>query len=157
MIKPMCVYLAGPIDGRDGHEVHGWRSEVILQAPSGVLLFNPATAYGNVGHATAPALDFTNRGVIANCSGVLANLSLGITIGTIREVEFAVQMGKPIVAVVEREDISESLMYHDLVVAHTVASALEMLVEAIQQGRQQQHPLHFLLRGAPPQQEDDDT
>jgi hypothetical protein len=104
------IYLAGPLDGLD---IDGttWYDEWVKVAPDDVVSFMPGRAY--LGAVDAPSeMDRANRAIIAASVGVVANLSgPGRALGTIREIEFAKSLRKPVLVV---GDLSASLASHDL-------------------------------------------
>lgn len=98
------VYLAGPIDAVGGNahpEATVWRenaTEGLMDMGYGV--FNPATAYRfphKPDAGNSKALSAINRQAIASCDAVLVYLPSYVTsVGTIREIEYARQKGKPV-------------------------------------------------------------
>src|SRR5690606_27011016 len=111
----MLVYLAGPIDGVQRQEALDWREDVSQRLnQAGISTFSPAHAFSVVyfggnnpsNEATARAVTKINRYAIGQSSVVLAYLPKDrITIGTIREIEYAVSIGKPVVVLVERTNV----------------------------------------------------
>lgn len=110
----MLVYLAGPVDGVQRQEALDWRENVSRRLnQAGISTFSPAHAFSVVyfggnsssNQATARAVTEINRYAISQSSVVLAYLPKDrITIGTIREIEYAVSIGKPVVVLIERTD-----------------------------------------------------
>lgn len=126
--KTTLIYLAGPIDGISPEEARGWREDLAAITPSGVLLFNPCTAYHGVNAMTAKGADHINRHVIAHSSAVIANLSgPGRGFGTIREIEFARYCDKIVSVVVESP--LDSLLAYDVHQALSTEEALEFVLE----------------------------
>lgn len=136
----MLVYLAGPVDGVQRQEALDWResvSQCLNQA--GVSTFSPAHAFsvvyfggnGPSNKATARAVTEINRYTISQSSVVLAYLPKDrITIGTIREIEYAVSIGKPVVVLVERTDVSFLSLYDTIQVSDwngAVGAVIEVL------------------------------
>ena len=119
------VYLAGPLDGLD---IDGttWYDEFNKLKPDKLVGFMPGRAYlGAAGHAKS--MDDANRAVIRVSLCVLANLSgPGRALGTIREIEFAVQHGKPVFVV---GDLSASLAAHDLTLCPDLEDAIYSIVK----------------------------
>ena len=117
----MLVYLAGPVDGVQRKEALDWRENVSQRLnQAGISTFSPAHAFSVVysggdslpNKATARAVTEINRYVIRQSSVVLAYLPKDrTTIGTIREIEYAISIGKPVVALVEHTDISFLSLY----------------------------------------------
>lgn len=132
-MRTMMIYLAGPIDDVSGEEARGWRQHLADVAPTGVLFFNPATAWGNAGPATAQALDYGNVHVLQRCDGLLANLmGPGRGFGTTMETERARIMGKP-VAIAQGDFPIVSLCAHNFILKETVEEAFDALIDAIRQ------------------------
>lgn len=141
------IYLAGPIDGISLEDASGWRDQLMADAPSGVLCFNPVTAWKGVSKLTAPAMDAGNRLIIRHCSGMVAKLDgPGRGFGTIREIEFASYHNIP-VATSNSEGELESLLSYDLLQEDTPMDALSALMERVIEGqmRAAQHPLNRLF------------
>jgi len=124
----MLVYLAGPIDGVQRQEALGWRENASRRLnQAGISTFSPAHAFSVVyfvssnsplNEATARAATEINRYAIRQSSVVLAYLPKDrITIGTIREIEYAVSIGKPVVVLVERTDVSFLSLYDTIQVS----------------------------------------
>lgn len=123
----MLVYLAGPVDGVQRQEALDWResvSQCLNQA--GVSTFSPAHAFSVVyfgsnspsNKATAQAVTEINRYAISQSSVVLAYLPKDrITIGTIREIEYAISISKPVVVLVERTDVPFLSLYDTIQVS----------------------------------------
>jgi nucleoside 2-deoxyribosyltransferase len=131
--RTMTIYLAGPIDDVSIEEACAWRDQVASLAPAGCLLFNPVAAWQGVSPLTAAAVAFGDRCAIVNCDGVLANLAgPGRAFGTIREIEFARNHGKP-VAVAAGEKALTSCFAHDVYQEETLEEALMALIQAIRE------------------------
>jgi nucleoside 2-deoxyribosyltransferase len=137
----MLVYLAGPVDGVQRQEALDWREDVSQRLKqAGVSTFSPAHAFSVVyfggnslsNKATARAVTEINRYAISQSSVVLAYLPKDrITIGTIREIEYAVSIGKPVVVLVERTDISFLSLYDTIQVSdwdEAVGAVIEVLL-----------------------------
>jgi nucleoside 2-deoxyribosyltransferase len=138
----MLVYLAGPVDGVQRQEALDWREDVSQRLnQAGVSTFSPAHAFSVVYFssnnpsnkaATARAVTEINRYTISQSSVVLAYLPKDrITIGTIREIEYAVSIGKPVVVLVERTDISFLSLYDTIQVSdwdEAVGAVIEVLL-----------------------------
>ena len=140
----MLVYLAGPIDGVQRQEALDWREEVsqcLNQA--GISTFSPAHAFSVVhfggdspsNKATARAVTEINRCAISQSSVVLAYLPKDrITIGTIREIEYAISISKPVVALVEHTDIPFLSLYDTIQVSdwdEAVSAVIEALLTSL--------------------------
>ena len=136
----MLVYLAGPIDGVQRQEALDWREEVsqcLNQA--GISTFSPAHAFSVVhfggdspsNKAMARAVTEINRCAIRQSSVVLAYLPKDcITIGTIREIEYAVSIGKPVVVLIERTD-TPFLSLYDTIQVSDWDEAVDAVIEAL--------------------------
>ena len=136
----MLVYLAGPIDGVQRQEALDWREDVSQRLnQADISTFSPAHAFSVVysggnslpNKVTAQAVTKINRSAIRQSSVVLAYLPKDrITIGTIREIEYAVSIGKPVVALVERTDISFLSLY-DIIQVSDWDEAVGAVIEAL--------------------------
>ena len=138
----MLVYLAGPIDGVQREEALDWREDVsqCLNHRAGISTFSPAHAFsvayfgGNSpsNKATAQAVTEINRYAISQSSVVLAYLPKDrITIGTLREIEYAISIGKPVVVLIEHADISFLSLYDTIQVSdwdEAVGAVIEVLL-----------------------------
>ena len=137
----MLVYLAGPVDGVQRKEALDWREDVSQRLNcAGVSTFSPAHAFsvvyfggnGSSNKVTARAVTEINRYAISQSSVVLAYLPKGrITIGTIREIEYAISIGKPVVVLVEYTDISFLSLYDTIQVSdwdEAVGAVIEALL-----------------------------
>lgn len=145
-MNPVLIYLAGPIDDIPLDAARGWREELMAGAPAGMAFFSPAHAYFNVTAATFMPVENCNRAAIRQCHGVLANLAgPGMGFGTIREIEFSRSLSIP-VAVVSDSPI-KSLMVIDLYAAESLKDGLDMLLEAIQETRNQPPAFWSFLGG----------
>jgi nucleoside 2-deoxyribosyltransferase len=129
----ILIYAAGPLDGLDDDEQArqaSWRGE--LEPPPGVIIFDPGRAYHGVGKHSAVAIDDVNRVIIRQCDGMLAHLdSPARCFGTIREIEYARSMRKPVVIIGELH----SLLAHDVSVSATPEAGLSLLISQIRHNR----------------------
>jgi nucleoside 2-deoxyribosyltransferase len=150
----VSIYLAGPIDGIPQESACDWREAVGSQAPLGVLCFSPAHAYFGASHATAERLHQLNHMAMANCDAVLAYLGgPGRAMGTIREIEAAREMGKPVaVCGISKE---ESLMTYDLMVCDSLQDAVTAILETVQLLRRDSGPMGLLRALREARDEDD--
>lgn len=136
----MLVYLAGPVDGVQRQEALDWREGVSQRLNrTGISTFSPAHAFSVVyfgdnspsNKATARAVTEINRYAINQSSVVLAYLPKDrITIGTIREIEYAVSIGKPVVALIEHTDVSFLSLY-DTIQVSDWDEAVKAVIEAM--------------------------
>jgi nucleoside 2-deoxyribosyltransferase len=137
----MLVYLAGPVDGVKRKEALDWREDVSQHLNrAGISTFSPAHAFSVVyfsGNSsfhkvTARTVTEINRYVISQSSVVLAYLPKDrITIGTIREIEYAISIGKPVVVLIEHTDISFLSLYDTIQVSdwdEAVGAVIEVLL-----------------------------
>jgi len=139
----MLVYLAGPVDGVQRQEALDWRENVSQRLnQADISTFSPAHAFSVVysgsnslpNKVTARAVTEINRYAISQSSVVLAYLPKDrITIGTIREIEYAVSIGKPVVALVEHTDIP-FLSLHDVIQVSDWDEAVSAVIEALLTG-----------------------
>lgn len=118
------IYLAGPLDGLT-YDGTAWYEGFGQLCSSQQVGFMPGRAYvGAITHCP-DVIDAANRTVIGQAAAVLANLSgAGRALGTIREIEFAKSIRKPVVVV---GDVRTSLAAHDLVVAPDLEAAMRRL------------------------------
>ena len=140
----MLVYLAGPVDGVQRQEALDWRENVSRRLnQASISTFSPAHAFsvvhfgGNspLNKATAQAVTEINRCAIRQSSVVLAYLPKDrITIGTIREIEYAVSIGKPVVVLIERTDIPFLSLY-DTIQVSDWDEAVDAVIEALFTGQ----------------------
>ncbi len=137
----MLVYLAGPIDGVQRQEALDWREDVSQRLnQAGASTFSPAHAFSVVyfggnspsNKVTARTVTGINRYAINQSSVVLVYLPKDrITIGTIREIEYAVSIGKPVVVLVERTDVPFLSLYDTIQVSdwdEAVGAVIEVLL-----------------------------
>lgn len=153
MSANVSIYLAGPIDGVSEEDARDWREHVGKLAPVGVLLFSPAHAYFGTSPVVAAELHYLNHQVLQACDAVLAYLPLekGRALGTIREIEAARMMHKPVAVFgIEAE---ESLMSYDLMVCHSFEEGLDLILEAMQSRRNVIQQGMMILGPPPPPDE----
>ena len=137
----MLVYLAGPVDGVQRKEALDWREDVSQRLNrAGISTFSPAHAFsvtyfggnGPSNKVTARAVTEINRYAISQSSVVLAYLPKDrITIGTIREIEYAISISKPVVVLVEHTDISFLSLYDTIQVSNwdeAIGAIIEILL-----------------------------
>jgi len=136
----MLIYLAGPVDGVQRQEALDWRENVSQRLNrAGISTFSPAHAFsvvyfgGNspLNKATARAVTEINRCAIRQSSVILAYLPKDrITIGTIREIEYAVSIGKPVVVLIERTD-TPFLSLYDTIRVSDWDEAVDAVIKAL--------------------------
>ena len=140
----MLVYLAGPIDGVQRQEALDWQEEVSQRLNrAGISTFSPAHAFSVAylsssvpsSKAVARAVTEINRYAISQSSVVLAYLPKDrTTVGTIREIEYAVSIGKPVVVLVEHANASFLSLYDTIQVFdwnELVDEAVGAVIEAM--------------------------
>lgn len=137
-MRNCSVYLAGPIDGLDDHG-REWREALTEGLPSGVIVFSPAHAYFGTSQLNAAELHFLNTAMLAACDVVVANLSLGVSLGTAREIEQARIRHKPTGLIMpgDYHDVHKSLMAYDCLLGGTFDEVLELCMEQLNHMRQQ--------------------
>jgi len=136
----MLVYLAGPIDGVQRQEALDWREEVSQRLnQAGISTFSPAHAFSVAylsssvpsSKAVARAVTEINRYAISQSSVVLAYLPKDrTTVGTIREIEYAVSIGKPVVVPVKHANASFLSLY-DTIQVFDWDEAVGAVIEAM--------------------------
>lgn len=136
----MLVYLAGPVDGVQRQEALDWREDVSRRLNrAGISTFSPAHAFSVVyfnnnspsDKVTARAVTEINKYAIGQSSVVLAYLPKDrITIGTIREIEYAVSIGKPVVVLVEHTGVSFLSLYDTIQVSNW-DEAVDTVIETL--------------------------
>ena len=129
-VTPPCmVYLAGPVDGISRIDSLGWRGIVGRElAERGMTCYNPPAAFRTPdnGVARADCLRAINRAAIAVSDVVFVNLlGPGRGFGTIREIEAARMLNKPVF--VMGEGLGRSLESFDV----TLCSNLRACVDAV--------------------------
>jgi len=137
----MLVYLAGPVDGVQRQEALNWQEDASQRLNrAGISTFSPAHAFSVVrfgddsplNKATARVVTEINRYAINQSSVVLAYLPKDcITIGTIREIEYAISIGRPVVALVEHTDTPFLSLYDVIQVSdwdEAVGAVIEVLL-----------------------------
>lgn len=127
MTPPVMIYLAGPIDSDP--KAGPWREQAAAYlAEHGIASFNPLRAFAGATCA-APHVDAINRYALATCTAVLVNLLTdGRAFGTIREIEQAAHLEKPMI-VVAGEWIVNHVSAYDLAVEGRLETALGLLVK----------------------------
>lgn len=122
------VYLAGPVDDVDAITANYWRSEVAKHVTSwseGHVCYDPQRPWLVAASglpANARYIDLVNREVIRVAVAVIANLAgPGRGIGTIREIEFARSIDRPVLVFVP-DDLPPTVALHDLLVVRMTGS-----------------------------------
>jgi len=140
----MLVYLAGPVDGVQRQEALNWREDASQRLNrAGISTFSPAHAFsvahfgsnGPLNKTTARTVTEINRYAISQSSVVLAYLPKDrITIGTIREIEYAISIGKPVVVLVEYTG-TPFLSLYDVIQASDWDEAVGAVIEVLFTGQ----------------------
>lgn len=104
--RPNTVYLCGPIDMATEEQIDAWREAAVsFFERFGVTCFNPSAAWVGIherNQAINEAVMTVDYLAILNCDMVLAYLPSNIlTLGSIREIEFARSHGKRVVVVTD--------------------------------------------------------
>lgn len=129
-MKP-TVYLAGPIDDVQADEALGWRQQAAhaLNA-EGFTCYNPCGAF----LCTSPVdsagfITLVNETALRAASFVLVYLDgPGKAIGTIREMELAVRLGKPVLVVYQ--SANQHVALHDVTICSSVVDAVSRILKA---------------------------
>ena len=128
MAVSILIYLAGPLDDlEEGGDALTWR-EQLENVRSDVALVSPQHAFIKASYESAESVILANRSMIYVSDGLLAYLDGGWPFGTIREIEYAKSLGKPVSVASKRPPMS--LASFDLTWNPTPQIALdELLVE----------------------------
>jgi len=119
------VYLAGPVDFTD--DAHDWREQVADKLLEfNIASFSPPHAFKAGGMAdpfVSPRLMAINFAAIWNSDLVFVNLGNTLSVGTSREIQQAINWGKPVIVVSEKRGhyLSDCLVYP------TIDKALEWI------------------------------
>jgi nucleoside 2-deoxyribosyltransferase len=129
---PLTVYLAGPIDATTQEEALGWRTVVAnILTPQGFACFNPFSAFHlskKFLQQAGPYVTLINESALRASTYVLVNLASDArTIGTIRELDLAVRLGKRVVVVLPG-GVSHLSLY-DVHVVDTLSEATAWICE----------------------------
>ena len=126
----MLVYCAGPLDGVSWGEGRDWYEEMAALSPLGWALYCPGLAFKDATEDPR-SMDVANRVVISHaCDVVIAKLDgPGMGFGTIREIEFARMLGKPVIVIGE----IVSLLAHDIKVVDSLEDAVELMKELFEE------------------------
>lgn len=109
-----ALYLAGPIDMVSKEQARGWRESLAAKFPQ-VLFYLPTHAYANASMEQAMRVERYNRAAVLASDGILVNLlAERPSVGTVRELEFAVSSGIPAVVVASRVLSDKSIALHDV-------------------------------------------
>lgn len=126
----MIVYLAGPIDGVEVTAATEWRTKTAKElGDAGVSTFNPAGPFrfGDVTDKMDKFVIETNKSALAQCDVLLANLSgVGRGIGTIREIEYAINRGIQVIVVLPMASTHHSSLY-DTTIVYSLVDAVDII------------------------------
>lgn len=148
------VYLGGPITGLSWEEATRWRTEVGARLMTeGFRVLSPLrgqksckgdaqmkSTYGEKAHPTVTdkAINRTDLDDIRNSNLVFLNFlgSKTKSIGTCIEIGFAYGLAKPIIAVMEPDNIHHHAMLHDCtaIIFETLEEAVEYAVTFLKGG-----------------------
>lgn len=127
---PILIYLAGPLDDPDLQpDALQWREALQIERHD-VAFVSPQHAFLRVSMQSAEAVILGNRAMIYASDGLLASLDGGFPFGTIREIEYARALEKPVAVFTERPQVS--LSSYDVMWFHRPLDALEELLAQIQ-------------------------
>lgn len=130
-IRPIAIYLAGPIDDITVDDALGWRHQIAKDYAE-VLFYSPIGPWLNARRSNASIIDVGNRRSLLTCHGTLANLSgVGYGFGTMREIEFATAHDRPVAIVTDGRINDATLMTHDIEVFMSTDEAMQRLLEKI--------------------------
>lgn len=123
------IYLAGPIDMVTVEHARGWRESLAKKFPQ-VLFYLPTHAYANTSVEQAMRVERYNRAAVLASDGILVNLlAERPSVGTVRELEFAVASGIPAVVVASRVLADKSIALHDVPKLTDLEDAVLKLLE----------------------------
>lgn len=125
-MKPVKIYLAGPINGCTDAEAKDWRSEV--KHFYDFVLDPMARDYRGKEAENVTAIVEGDKADIDACGAVLVYFERP-SVGTSMEVLYAWERKKPVVVVNRSgKPISPWLAYHSKAVVDTIQQALEVLI-----------------------------
>lgn len=123
------VYLAGPIDGNSSGSFDWVADASKLLLAKGITSFRPHYAYSAPDITTAPRVRAINRKAIRESNALLAYLPRGVmTIGTIREIEYAKTKGKDVI-VFSDTNLDHFLELYDVIAVANLAVAVQLISE----------------------------
>lgn len=126
----LAVYLAGPIDGIASYDAKNWREYASKRlCDIGCTCFDPTSPYlfPSLAGARADYIRHINRAAVTGADIILAHLGgPGRGLGTIREIEYAHSLGKPVVAILS-DDLERSMESHDLIKVRTLDDAIVVI------------------------------
>lgn len=123
------VYLAGPINGCNDDEAHGWRQQFMESLPGLEFLDPMRRDYRGIEDiVSADYIVWADRDDIEACDVFLANCWQA-SWGTAMEIVYAMAADKPVIAVVpEGRPVSPWLRYHAQFIVPTLAEARDALL-----------------------------
>lgn len=125
MNNMMRVYLAGPIFGRTDREAIDWRQRVQTARPGHVYLDPMVRDYRGREDESVREIVEGDKADIDSCDLVIANVTIP-SAGTLMEVLYAWERGKPVVAIVSGR-VSPWIRYHTVEQVTSLDAAIEGL------------------------------
>ncbi len=124
------VYLAGAVDAVIRSEALGWRIQAAnALTKHNITCFDPAGAFHNGTLLTAGEIRTVNRKAIQTCDAVLVRLMKNVMVfGTVREIEFACQLGLPVI-IWSDELVLKSLDTYDTAIYTSLDKAVNHLAK----------------------------
>lgn len=145
------IYLAGPITGLSYGESTDWRSQVASQLPSHIRPLSPmrgkqylkgeATildSYSQHIMSTSKGITTRDRFDVARADAVFANF-LGakkVSIGTVIEIAWADMLRKPIIVVMEKDNVHQHSMLNECAgfITESLDEAISVAVRLLSDG-----------------------
>ena len=138
------VYLAGPISGKSYAECCEWRHHVMGAFPPEIIGFSPMRAKlflnetNNIKHSYEHNILASQRGIFTRdmsdcrrCDGMIANFlgATQVSIGTVMEITAFWWQQKPIVVVMEDDNLHQHPMIREACpfVVHTIDEAIYVM------------------------------
>jgi nucleoside 2-deoxyribosyltransferase len=148
------VYLAGGITGLTLEEASAWRERIANKFPKDIIVISPLRGksylktivgegtvkdhYDNKLLSTSRGITTRDRNDVTRCDAILVNL-LGATkpsIGTIMEIAWADMLRKPIVVVMEPENVHQHAMIKESVgfITDNLDEAVDLVIQLLKTG-----------------------
>ncbi len=139
----MIVYLAGPIDFNKGSDVneHRYQLTSYFKRWSDVWVYDPSKAWSG-GESPKPDqfVHWANLLVLEQADLLVAVLMRDVlTVGTVLEIQHAVERDIPVIVVGDVSENSISLAALDVNIVDNVAEMNDMLIEAIREESEYRH------------------
>lgn len=137
------VFLSGPITGLNFSDSVSWRNEVISKFPKNIIGFSPMRGKDHLKNeidikdhydhilSQPKSINRMDYFDVKRSDAILVNL-LGtkrISIGTVMEIAWAYEMGKPIVIAMEKNNMHQHAMINEC--ADFVVDNLDLAIEVI--------------------------